>query len=127
MYYEAQKHFKGFGVNVEGVSYDWGQIQKQKDDAVSGLTKGIEGLFKKYKVRIRRRNYYIVIYYIMLIIIYYTCLTDIFVHTRSVHVNGVRAGSGVGCVHCGGVCSQGDGGHGGGGGYCMPDPGVGTL
>jgi len=50
MYYEAQKHFKGFGVNVEGVSFDWGQIQKQKNDAVSGLTKGIEGLFKKYKV-----------------------------------------------------------------------------
>ena len=54
MYYEAQKHFKGFGVNVEGVSYDWGQIQKQKDDAVSGLTKGIEGLFKKYKVGVGR-------------------------------------------------------------------------
>lgn len=51
MFYEAQKHFKGFGVNVEGLSFDWGQIQKQKDDAVSGLTKGIEGLFKKNKVR----------------------------------------------------------------------------
>lgn len=51
MYYEAQKHFKGFGVNVEGLSFDWGVIQKQKDDAVSGLTKGIEGLFKKNKVR----------------------------------------------------------------------------
>jgi hypothetical protein len=50
MYYEAQKHFKGFGVNVEGLSFDWGQIQKQKDEAVTGLTKGIEGLFKKNKV-----------------------------------------------------------------------------
>lgn len=50
MYYEAQKHFKGFGVNVEGLSFDWGVIQKQKDDAVTGLTKGIEGLFKKNKV-----------------------------------------------------------------------------
>lgn len=51
MYYEAQKHFKGFGVNVEGLSFDWSVIQKQKDDAVSGLTKGIEGLLKKNKVR----------------------------------------------------------------------------
>jgi dihydrolipoamide dehydrogenase len=50
MYYEAQKHFKGFGVNIEGLSFDWGQIQKQKDEAVTGLTKGIEGLFKKNKV-----------------------------------------------------------------------------
>jgi dihydrolipoamide dehydrogenase len=50
MYYEAQKHFKGFGVNVEGLSFDWGVIQKQKDEAVTGLTKGIEGLFKKNKV-----------------------------------------------------------------------------
>jgi dihydrolipoamide dehydrogenase len=50
LFWEATKHFKGFGVNVEGVSFDWGQIQKQKDEAVTGLTKGIEGLFKKNKV-----------------------------------------------------------------------------
>lgn len=50
MYYEADKHFKHYGVSVGSLGYDWGQMQKQKDDAVSGLTKGIEGLFKKYKV-----------------------------------------------------------------------------
>jgi dihydrolipoamide dehydrogenase len=50
MYYEASKHFGAFGVNVTGLSYDWGRIQAQKDEAVSGLTKGIEGLFKKNKV-----------------------------------------------------------------------------
>jgi dihydrolipoamide dehydrogenase len=50
MYYEAAKHFKGFGVNVTGLSFDWDVIQKQKDEAVTGLTKGIEGLFKKNKV-----------------------------------------------------------------------------
>lgn len=29
---------------------DWAGMQKQKDTAVAGLTKGIEGLFKKNKV-----------------------------------------------------------------------------
>jgi dihydrolipoamide dehydrogenase len=51
MYYEAAKHFDHFGVKVGGLSFDWDQMQKQKNDAVSGLTKGIEGLFKKNKVR----------------------------------------------------------------------------
>eukprot|EP00878_Enallax_costatus_P000678 GHUV01000785.1.p1 GENE.GHUV01000785.1~~GHUV01000785.1.p1 ORF type:complete len:500 (+),score=149.32 GHUV01000785.1:741-2240(+) len=50
MYYEASKHFKQFGVTIGEVSYDWAQMQKQKDEAVTGLTKGIEGLFKKNKV-----------------------------------------------------------------------------
>jgi pyruvate/2-oxoglutarate dehydrogenase complex dihydrolipoamide dehydrogenase (E3) component len=38
------------GVTFTGLSFDWGQMQKAKDDTVSGLTKGIEGLFKKNKV-----------------------------------------------------------------------------
>jgi hypothetical protein len=50
MYYEAAKHFQHYGVTVGNLGYDWGQMQKQKNDAVSGLTKGIEGLFKKNKV-----------------------------------------------------------------------------
>ncbi len=49
-YIEAKEHFKHHGVIVENVSYDFGAIMKQKEDAVSGLTKGIEGLFKKNKV-----------------------------------------------------------------------------
>lgn len=34
---------------VDGVRMDLGKMMAQKDTAVSGLTKGIEGLFKKYK------------------------------------------------------------------------------
>lgn len=49
-FYDAQKHFAEYGVTVGGLGYDWAAMQKQKDDAVSGLTKGIEGLFKKNKV-----------------------------------------------------------------------------
>lgn len=51
-FYDAQKHFADYGVTFPGggVSFDWAAMQKQKDDAVSGLTKGIEGLFKKNKV-----------------------------------------------------------------------------
>jgi len=51
MYYEADKHFKQYGVTVGSLSYDWNQMQKQKNDAVEGLTKGIEGLLKKNKVQ----------------------------------------------------------------------------
>jgi dihydrolipoamide dehydrogenase len=51
-FYDAQQHFAEYGVTFPGgaVGYDWAAMQKQKDDAVSGLTKGIEGLFKKNKV-----------------------------------------------------------------------------
>lgn len=50
MYMEAKQHFGSYGIKVEGLSYDFAAIQKQKDTAVAGLTKGIEGLFKKNKV-----------------------------------------------------------------------------
>eukprot|EP00877_Chromochloris_zofingiensis_P006265 jgi/Chrzof1/1892/Cz10g25060.t1 len=50
LYWEAKKHFAGHGITLSGVDYDWGTMQQQKDKAVGGLTKGIEGLFKKYKV-----------------------------------------------------------------------------
>ncbi|KXZ48195.1 hypothetical protein GPECTOR_29g102 [Gonium pectorale] len=49
-YVEAKSHFAAYGIKVGDVSYDFADIQKQKDTAVSGLTKGIEGLFKKNKV-----------------------------------------------------------------------------
>ena len=35
---------------VEGLSIDLPKMMDQKDKAVEGLTKGIEGLFKKNKV-----------------------------------------------------------------------------
>ncbi len=50
MYEEARHAFAKHGVIVQDVSIDIPAMMKQKDDAVSGLTKGIEGLFKKNKV-----------------------------------------------------------------------------
>eukprot|EP00161_Ancyromonas_sigmoides_P004584 TRINITY_DN14688_c0_g2_i1.p1 TRINITY_DN14688_c0_g2~~TRINITY_DN14688_c0_g2_i1.p1 ORF type:complete len:509 (-),score=306.29 TRINITY_DN14688_c0_g2_i1:30-1469(-) len=50
MYAEASTSFAKHGINVSGLSLDFPAMMKQKSDAVSGLTKGIEGLFKKNKV-----------------------------------------------------------------------------
>jgi dihydrolipoamide dehydrogenase len=50
-YYEAAaKTFPSMGVKIEGLSLDMGAFMKQKDDAVEGLTKGVEFLMKKNKV-----------------------------------------------------------------------------
>jgi dihydrolipoamide dehydrogenase len=50
-YYEAvRKSFPLMGIKVDGVSLDLGQMQRQKDDAVDGLTKGVEFLMRKNKV-----------------------------------------------------------------------------
>jgi dihydrolipoamide dehydrogenase len=50
-YYEAaRKTFPSMGVKVEGLSLDLPQMLKQKDDAVDGLTKGVEFLMRKHKV-----------------------------------------------------------------------------
>ncbi len=50
-YYEAARTtFASMGVKVEGVSLDLPQMLKQKDEAVDGLTKGVEFLMKKNKV-----------------------------------------------------------------------------
>ncbi len=49
-FHDAKHNFAKYGVMVENVKVDWGAMQKQKDTAVAGLTKGIEGLFKKNKV-----------------------------------------------------------------------------
>lgn len=49
--YKHAKHmFPKLGIKVEKLGYDIKQIMKQKDEAVTGLTKGIETLFKKNKV-----------------------------------------------------------------------------
>lgn len=50
MYYDAKNHFEGHGVVVEGVKVDLAKMMEQKKSSVDGLTKGIEGLFKKNKV-----------------------------------------------------------------------------
>jgi hypothetical protein len=43
--------FEQFGVKIAGVTLDLAKMLKQKDDAVTGLTGGIEYLFKKNGVR----------------------------------------------------------------------------
>eukprot|EP00761_Pharyngomonas_kirbyi_P006924 gb/GECH01006933.1/.p1 GENE.gb/GECH01006933.1/~~gb/GECH01006933.1/.p1 ORF type:complete len:510 (+),score=150.03 gb/GECH01006933.1/:1-1530(+) len=50
-YYELAKHnLDNFGVVADNVKLDLGKMMSQKERAVGGLTKGIEGLFKKNKV-----------------------------------------------------------------------------
>ena len=48
--HEIQKNAEKHGIIVDGARIDIDKMMAQKDKAVSGLTKGIEGLFKKYKV-----------------------------------------------------------------------------
>ncbi|EAR94529.2 dihydrolipoyl dehydrogenase (macronuclear) [Tetrahymena thermophila SB210] len=49
-YYDASKHYKELGIEVEGVKMNWAQAQTKKAETVTGLTRGIESLFKKNKV-----------------------------------------------------------------------------
>lgn len=50
-YYEMAKHkMANYGIMADNVQLDLGKMMGQKEKAVSGLTKGIEGLFKKNKV-----------------------------------------------------------------------------
>jgi dihydrolipoamide dehydrogenase len=49
-YDDAKRHFGAFGIKTTGLEFDLPAMMAQKDQAVAGLTKGIEGLFKKNKV-----------------------------------------------------------------------------
>lgn len=49
-YQHAKKMFPKLGIKCQNLGYDINQIQKQKTEAVVGLTKGIETLFRKNKV-----------------------------------------------------------------------------
>ena len=49
-FHEAQHGFKDLGIIAKDVSIDFGQLMKQKEKAVTGLTSGIEFLLKKNKV-----------------------------------------------------------------------------
>ena len=49
-YHEAQHSFKDLGIVAKDVTIDFGQLMKQKEKTVVGLTSGIEFLFKKNKV-----------------------------------------------------------------------------
>lgn len=50
LYEETLKHAADHGIKTGKVSLDLKAMMKRKSDAVEGLTKGIEGLFKKNKV-----------------------------------------------------------------------------
>jgi len=50
LYEAADKEFAGLGIKTGGLELDLPQMLKQKDEAVDGLTKGIEFLMKKNKV-----------------------------------------------------------------------------
>ena len=50
LYHEAQHGFEKIGIKVKEVGLDLGAMLDNKDDVVEGLTKGVEGLFKKNKV-----------------------------------------------------------------------------
>jgi len=47
MYHSASHDFKKWGISVDNVQMDVGTMMKKKETAVTGLTKGIELLFKK--------------------------------------------------------------------------------
>lgn len=49
-YHAAEHDFKKMGIVTGGLSVDFPTLMQQKEKAVKGLTKGIEGLFKKNKV-----------------------------------------------------------------------------
>ncbi len=52
LYETAQKDFSGLGIDVSGVKVNLGQMLKQKDEAVTGLTAGIAFLMKKNKITV---------------------------------------------------------------------------
>lgn len=49
-YDQAAHHFEGLGIKVGKLSLDLKAMMRRKDEVVTGLTKGIEGLFKKNKI-----------------------------------------------------------------------------
>ncbi|MEO6390461.1 MAG: dihydrolipoyl dehydrogenase [Pyrinomonadaceae bacterium] len=52
-YYEkAQKEFGSFGINFEGLSFDWSAVQKRKDKIVTKNSAGVSYLMKKNKVTV---------------------------------------------------------------------------
>ena len=52
LYELAEKSFEGMGIKTGGISLDLPAMLGQKDEAVEGLTKGVEFLMKKNKVEI---------------------------------------------------------------------------
>lgn len=51
-YENAGKHLGDFGIKVENVGFDWGQVQKRKSDIVTKNSAGVTYLMKKNKITI---------------------------------------------------------------------------
>src|SRR5690349_20795682 len=49
LYVEAKNKFGAHGIGFDNIRFDLAAVQKRKEQIVSMLTKGIEGLFKKNK------------------------------------------------------------------------------
>ncbi len=50
--YEKAGHYEDFGLNVEGLSYDWAKVQNYKANVVSKNSAGVSYLMKKNKVSV---------------------------------------------------------------------------
>ncbi|KAE8213830.1 hypothetical protein CF319_g1924 [Tilletia indica] len=50
LYHQAQHEFKARGIDVGEIKVNLPNMLKTKEDSVKGLTRGVEGLFKKNKV-----------------------------------------------------------------------------
>ena len=48
--YEQTQHLKEFGINVGDVAFDWGAVQKRKENIVKKNSDGVSYLMKKHKV-----------------------------------------------------------------------------
>lgn len=50
--YQKAGHFENFGLKVKDLGYDWGGVQKYKDDVVAKNSAGVTYLMKKNKVTV---------------------------------------------------------------------------
>src|SRR5688572_25858010 len=50
LYYQAKKHFAGHGIKTGELQLDLKPMMSRKDSVVTGLTRGVAGLFKKNKI-----------------------------------------------------------------------------
>jgi dihydrolipoamide dehydrogenase len=48
--YEQTQHLKEFGINVGDVGFDWGAVQKRKENIVKKNSDGVSYLMKKHKI-----------------------------------------------------------------------------
>ena len=49
--FNKAKNFQNIGIEVEGLKLNLNKVMEQKDKAVNNLTRGVEFLFKKNKIK----------------------------------------------------------------------------